>query len=283
MSILSLLFGFISFLLLALDPVNLIQIVVLVSIHISVIHVVSLFLVVGINLCIAKLLLFPTIQKPDRHLAMTKGYTDAMKPEKFTGVNFKRWQTRAQLWLTAMGVFWVVGNPPALPLGSEKEVEEFTAATTIFVGCVLSVLSDQLCDVYMNIKSAAELWEALEHKFGAADAGHELYVMEKYHDFKMVENRSVVEQAHEFQLIVRELEQLGHVLPDKFVAAGIIAKLPPSWRNFATALKHKRQKISVEDLLAGLDVEEKARAKDAPPKAPEQSSANVMQHAGKNK
>ena len=50
-----------SFLLLALDPVNLIQIVVLVLIHISVIHVVSLFLVVGINLCIAKLLLFPTI------------------------------------------------------------------------------------------------------------------------------------------------------------------------------------------------------------------------------
>jgi len=207
---------------------------------------------------------------------MTKGYTDAMKPEKFTGVNFKRWQTRAQLWLTAMGVFWVVGNPPALPLGSEKEVQEFTAATTIFVGCVLSVLSDQLCDVYMNIKSAAELWEALEHKFGAADAGHELYVMEKYHDFKMVENRSVVEQAHEFQLIVRELEQLRHVLPDKFVAGGMIVKLPPSWRNFATALKHKRQKISVEDLLAGLDVEEKAQAKDAPPKALEQSSANVM-------
>ena len=58
MSILSLLFSFISFLLLALDPVNLIQIVVLVLIHIFVIHVVSLFLVVGINLCI--LLLFPT-------------------------------------------------------------------------------------------------------------------------------------------------------------------------------------------------------------------------------
>jgi len=56
----------------------------------------------------------------------------------------------------------------------------------------------------------------------------------------MVENRSVVEQAHEFQLIVRELEQLRHVLPDKFVAGGIIAKLAPSWRNFATALKHKR-------------------------------------------
>jgi len=61
MSILSVLFGFISFLLLALDSMNLIQIVVLVSIHISVIQVVSLFLLVGINLCIAKLFLFPTI------------------------------------------------------------------------------------------------------------------------------------------------------------------------------------------------------------------------------
>ena len=197
------------------------------------------------------------------------GFSDTMKPEKFTGVNFKRWQTRAQLWLSAMGVFWVVSNPPALPLGSEKEVQEFTAATTIFVGCVLSVLSDQLCDVYMNIKSAAELWEVLEHKFSAADAGRELYMMEQYHDFKMVENHLIVEQDHEFQLIVRELEQLGHVLPDKFVADDTIAKLPPSWRNFATALKHKRQKISIEDLLAGLDVEEKARAKDAPPRAPE--------------
>ena len=48
----------------------------------------------------------------------------------------------------------------------------------------------------------------------------------------------------------------------------MIAKLPLSWRNFTTALEHKRRhKISVDDLLAGLDVEEKAWAKDAPPKA----------------
>jgi hypothetical protein len=152
----------------------------------------------------------------------------------------------------------------------------------VFVRCVLSVLSDQLCDVYMNIKSDAELWEVLEHKFSASDVGCELYVMEQYHDFRMVDDRSIVEQAHEFQLIVRELEQHGHILPDKFLAGGIIAKLPSSWRNFATTLKHKRQQISVEDLLAGLDVEEKARAKDASTKAPKgQSSANLMQHAGK--
>jgi hypothetical protein len=54
-----------------------------------------------------------------------------------------------------------------------------------------------------------------------------------------------------------------------FVAGGITAKLPSSWRNFATTLKQKRQQISVEDLLVGLDVEEKAWAKDASTKVPE--------------
>jgi hypothetical protein len=46
------------------------------------------------------------------------------------------------------------------------------------------------------------------------------------------------------------------------VAGCIIAKLPSSWRNFITSLKHNKQKISVENLIASLDVEEKARAKD---------------------
>jgi len=56
----------------------------------------------------------------------------------------------------------------------------------------------------------------------------------------MLEVSIVMEQAHEFQLIVREFEQLGHVLPNKYVDGGMIDKLPPPCRNFAIALKHKR-------------------------------------------
>jgi len=131
---LSLLIDLVFFMLLALGYV-------VPVVYSSMSPAVAPFMIVGINLFITKLLFIPTIQKPYRHLVMA-GFSDAMKPEKFTGVNFKRWQTRAQLWLSAMDVFWVVSNPPALPLGSEKEVQEFTAATTIFVGCVLSVLSN---------------------------------------------------------------------------------------------------------------------------------------------
>ena len=55
-------------------------------------------------------------------------------------------------------------------------------------------------------------------KYDATDAGNELYTMESFHDYRMVNNRSVVEQAHEIQVLVKELELLKCHLPDKFVA-----------------------------------------------------------------
>jgi hypothetical protein len=64
--------------------------------------------------------------------------------------------------------------------------------------------------------------------------------MEQLCEYKMVENCSIVEQAHEIQALTKELEHFACLLPDKFVAGGIIAKLPPSCKDFATSLKHKR-------------------------------------------
>ncbi len=72
------------------------------------------------------------------------------------------------------------------------------------------------------------------------------------------------------------------------MAGGIIAKLPPSWSDFATSLKHKRQEFSVTDLIGSLGVEEKARAKDNRGKKKNDggSSANLVQkknpHASHN-
>jgi hypothetical protein len=45
------------------------------------------------------------------------------------------------------------------------------------------------------------------------------------------------------------------------VVGGIIAKLPPSWRDFVASLKHKRVHMSISNFITSLYVEEKARAK----------------------
>jgi hypothetical protein len=112
-------------------------------------------------------------------------------------------------------------------------------------------------------------------QYGVSDAGSELYVIEQFHDYKIVDDRSVVEQAHEIQTLAKELEIYGTVLPDKFVAGCIIAKLPQAWTDFATSLKHKRQEFGITDLIGSLDVEEKARAKDVHGKKIVKGSSNA--------
>jgi hypothetical protein len=74
---------------------------------------------------------------------------------------------------------------------SEDDQKKFEEANTVFVGCILSILANRLCDVFMNIKDGKELWDALDAKFGAADAGSELYIMESFQDFKMTKDLPV--------------------------------------------------------------------------------------------
>ena len=60
----------------------------------------------------------PTIQKPNcrqfPELTMA-GFAGAPRPDKFTGVQLKRWQVKTMLWLTALEVFHVsVGTPEGI-------------------------------------------------------------------------------------------------------------------------------------------------------------------------
>ncbi|KAM0833039.1 hypothetical protein ACQ4PT_064528 [Festuca glaucescens] len=213
----------------------------------------------------------------------------ATRPPPFDGMHYKRWRTKAVLWFTNLGCFSATGARPEGPLSAEEQ-EKFEKVDAMFKAALFSILGDNIVDPYMAFDHGKDAWDALEAKFGVSDAGTELYVMEQYYDYKMTDERSVVEQAHEIQSLAKELEQFKCTLPDKFVAGGIIAKLPPSWRNFATSLKHKRQEFSVSDLIGSLHVEEKARAKDTRVRSFEGgSSANVVQkknfqsHKSKNK
>jgi hypothetical protein len=224
-----------------------------------------------------KVLIYLSIQKPYySHFSFMAGFVDALRPTSFTGANFKRWQMRVTLWLTEMNVFWVSEGKPEGELSPEKE-KEFSEANTIFCGAVVRVLAETLQDTYLRYKITKEMWDTLNTEYGGSDAGIELYIIEQYHNYQMIDGKSVVTQAHEIQCLVKKLGLLKIVVPDEFVIGGIIAKLPPSWRDFATALKHKRVHMSILDFIASLDVEEKARAKDGRSKGAEgQTSVNMV-------
>jgi hypothetical protein len=205
------------------------------------------------------------------------GFVDTLRPTPFIAAIFKRWQMRVTLWLTVTNVFWVSEGKPEGELSHEKD-KKYSEGNTIFYGVVVRVLAETLQDTYLHYKTAKEMWDTLNTEYRGSDAGTELYIIEQYHDYQMVDGKSVVTQAHEIQCMVKELGLLKIVVPDEFVAGGIIAKLPPSWRDFTTALKHKRVHMSISDLIASLDVEEKARAKDGRSKGAEGQTSDNMVH-----
>ncbi|PHU06891.1 hypothetical protein BC332_23380 [Capsicum chinense] len=96
----------------------------------------------------------------------------------------------------------------------------------------------------------------------------------------MIDNKYVVSQVQELQVIIHDLlaegmiltytfvEQFKHVLSirmnfivslivnEAFLVEAIIEKLPPMWKDFKNYLKHKCIEMSVEDLIVRLCIEE---------------------------
>jgi hypothetical protein len=156
-------------------------------------------------------------------LTMT-GFAEPLKPEKFSGMHFKRWKVKVILWLNAMNVFHVNQGKPKGVLTPEEE-KKYDDANPIFTGAILSVLVDRLVDANMQYIDEKELQDALTTKYVASDNDNDLYVMESFHDYKMANNHSIVEQAYAIQCIAKELDQLKIVLLVRFVGGCIIAKV----------------------------------------------------------
>ncbi len=123
---------------------------------------------------------FSTIQKIYRSFSVV-GFTASLKPHAFDGSNYKRWKARALLWLTAMQCFFVSRGKPSEPPLSPEEEAKFEAAEFLFCGALISVLANNIVDVYMHMPLGKDMWDALEAKFGVSDACSELYVIEQFY------------------------------------------------------------------------------------------------------
>jgi hypothetical protein len=56
-----------------------------------------------------------------------------------------------------------------------EEGSAFNASDNLFRGCIISILAENLVDIYIYSK---ETWDAPEAQYGVSDAGNELYIME---------------------------------------------------------------------------------------------------------
>ena len=72
----------------------------------------------------------------------------------------------SQIWAHVNGAMWVIY--PVMPFMDEKNAT-FGSASDTALGCILTRLSDQLYDVYMNYTNPPNLWDARERKYVVSD------------------------------------------------------------------------------------------------------------------
>nr|KAJ0206348.1 hypothetical protein LSAT_V11C500291260 [Lactuca sativa] len=118
--------------------------------------------------------------------------------------------------------------------------------------CVVHVknsLSDCLYDLYASVKDPRELWGALELKYMTHEEGTNKYLVSKYLEFQMADDKPIMEQMHELQVMVNKLNVLSISILELFQVSVMIAKLPPSWKDFSKRMMHKFEDYSLDDLM----------------------------------
>jgi hypothetical protein len=111
-----------------------------------------------------------------------------------------------------MKVFQICEHKPEGTMSNEDH-KKFEEANTIFVRCTLSILVDRVCDVFMHINDEKELRDALDTKFGAADVGSELYIMESFHDFKMTKGSLCFNKLRRYSALPKSSNSLSVPYP----------------------------------------------------------------------
>ncbi|XP_073220042.1 uncharacterized protein [Cicer arietinum] len=190
-----------------------------------------------------------------------------VKLEKFDGGNFIRWQKKMKFLFTTLKVVYVLNTTKPM----EKEVE--TLAETrerqkwenddyICMGHILNGMSDSLFDIYQSSIYAKELWEKLESRYMQEDPTSKKFLVSQFNNYKMVDNKSIMEQMHEIERILNNYKQHQMHMDETIIVSCIIDKLPPPWKDLKKSMKHKKNDISLKQLGNHLHLEEEYRKQE---------------------
>lgn len=174
--------------------------------------------------------LAPVVQ-PAPAVTFAKPFPDISKIEVFDGQNYRRWVERVHTVLDMHGVAWVLDNPKP-PSEDKKRMDEWTYANKVCRHTIISTLSNELFDVYCQYKEAKKIWDNMNVKYTAEDAGKQKFVIGNYYHWEMTEDRDIKVQINEYHRLLEDLKAENIDLPDAFIAGLLIEKLPESWNDY---------------------------------------------------
>ncbi|KAL2237832.1 UNVERIFIED_CONTAM: hypothetical protein Sindi_0974900 [Sesamum indicum] len=192
---------------------------------------------------------------------ITKTLPDLSKLEPLDGTNYKRWSQKLLILFEQLDVDYVLfQNPPETP--AEISTLAITAAAIPAEGTttkskhgtklkydsdnktvrghLLNHMNNSLFDLFVNYKSAKEIWTTMEVRYGDDDAGRKKYIVGKWLQFQMVDEKPIMDQIHEYENLVIEVLSEGMKMCEILQANVLLEKFPHTWSEYRNHLKHKK-------------------------------------------
>ncbi|XP_010522912.1 PREDICTED: uncharacterized protein LOC104801367 isoform X2 [Tarenaya hassleriana] len=193
-----------------------------------------------------------------------------VETSRFDGKNYLCWVSQMEIFLKQLNLAYVLTEPcpssSSAPQTNPNETTRSKAAKQNWIRddyfChhhLLNSLSDHLYHQYSkkNFKSAKELWDELKWVYQIEESSSRSHVR-KYMEFKIVEERPILEQVQDFNKIADNIISAGMFLDENFHLSAIISKFPPSWKGFCIKLMQE-EFLPVWMLMEHVKAEEEFR------------------------
>ncbi|KAL2245993.1 UNVERIFIED_CONTAM: hypothetical protein Sindi_2867500 [Sesamum indicum] len=178
---------------------------------------------------------------------IAKTLSDLSKLEPLDGTNYKRWSQKLLIFFEQLDMDYVLfQNPPettaeistlaitaaAIPAEgtttkSEHETKlKYDRDNKTVRGHLLNHMNNSLFDLFVNYKSAKEIWATMEARYRGDDAGRKKYVVGKWLQFQMVDEKPIMDQIHEYENLVTEVLSEGMKMCEILQANGTSGEIP---------------------------------------------------------
>nr|GEZ42251.1 hypothetical protein [Tanacetum cinerariifolium] len=133
------------------------------------------------------------------------------------------------------------------------------------------------------MNSAREIWNSLEEKYTAEKEGADKFITFKFFKFAMEDNVSILDQVHEFLILVSKFKNLNIEIPEKLLVRAIITKLPSSWHNYRKKLMHTSGDFTLDQIEKHLRIEEETHIREKNLNGASSSKINYVDSGKNNK
>ena len=103
-------------------------------------------------------------------------------------------------------------------------------------------------DIYVHFKSAKDVWEALQKKYGGDDVRMQKFVTSRWLEFTIIDDKPVLEQVHEYEAMVSYIQAEGMKICEKLTANVLVNKIPKSRNDYKFKLKHEKKQMNLDEL-----------------------------------